>query len=100
MSLEQQIFGMMTIGAVLNHKTELTKTTKTEEVRTAIRTILNDTKAYQTSLNYAVNYCRYALEISDPEELKVQCLYILNNISHWRGPGSKEIRKTLKDYTK
>ena len=68
------------------------------EVHEAIRTILKDKKSYQTSLNYAVNYCLAALSMYR-EELKVQCLYILNNISHWRSPGSKEVRATLKAYT-
>ena len=70
-----------------------------QEVKQAIRTILKDKKSYETSLNYAVNYCIYALEVSG-ESLRVQCLYILNNISHWRGSGSKDVRKVLKDYSK
>lgn len=69
------------------------------DVKQAIRKILDDTKSYATSLNYAVNYCRHALEMSG-HELQVQCLYILNNIQYWRGPGSKEIRQTLKAFAK
>lgn len=66
-----------------------------ELVKQAIRKILADKKSYPTSLNYAVNYCKYALEMSG-QELKTQCLYILNNITHWRGEGNKEVRKMLK----
>jgi hypothetical protein len=31
-------------------------------------------------------------------ELRVQILYILNNISHWRNPKAKTIRKILRAY--
>lgn len=34
----------------------------------------------------------------DGHELRVQVLYILNNISHWRGPEAKEVRAILKAY--
>lgn len=70
------------------------------EVREAIATILSDRKSYNTSLNYAVNYCEYALSIptDKPEDLKVQCLYILNNLSGWRHPKAKEVRNTLKRF--
>lgn len=70
-----------------------------QEVKSAIQTILNDTKSYPTSLNYAVAYCRAAL-VMQGEELRVQCLYILNNITHWRKPEAKGVRKTLKEFTK
>lgn len=68
-------------------------------VKEAIKTILCDYDAYSKSLNYAVNYCREALKL-EGEDLRVQCLYILNNIPYWRGNGSKEVRKTLKEFVK
>jgi len=40
--------------------------------------------AENPALNYAINYARYGLGITDPEELRVQCLYVLNNIGGWR----------------
>lgn len=52
-----------------------------DEVKSAIRTILSDEKSYKTSLNYAVNYCRYVVLVDDPAEMKLQLLYVLNNIS-------------------
>lgn len=70
-----------------------------EQVKNAIRKILEDEKRYKTSLNWAVNYCRHALSLSG-EELRVQCLYILNNIQHWRHPSAKDVRATLKAFTK
>jgi hypothetical protein len=68
-----------------------------EEVKRAIREILADRKAYSRSLNYAVDYCREALCMT-PEELRVQCLYILNNIIHWRNPQASRIRELLKQF--
>ena len=65
----------------------------------AIQTILSDKKSYHTSLNYAVNYCRAAQGMSG-EELRVQCLYILNNIVSWRHPQAKDVRQALKTYCK
>lgn len=69
------------------------------EAHIAIRIILSDTKAYKTSLNYAVGYCRCAL-MQRGEDLKVQCLYILNNITHWRHPKAKDVRATLKAFSR
>ena len=61
----------------------------------AIEVILSDKKSYNTSLNYAVNYCQHALGLTG-KDLEVQCLYILNNITHWRHPLAKEVRQTLR----
>jgi len=49
------------------------------------------------TLNYAVNYARYGLELEELADAKVQALYILNNITHWRGDLAKETRQTLKE---
>ena len=64
-------------------------------VHDAIRIILSDRAAYSKSLNYAVGYCQAALSMQG-DELRVQCLYILNNITGWRHPQAKEVRKVLK----
>ena len=44
--------------------------------REAIKIILSDKKSFSTTLNYAVNYCNSALNMSG-HELDAQCLYIL-----------------------
>jgi hypothetical protein len=63
----------------------------------AIRIILSDKAKYTTTLNYAVNYCRAALTMEeDSEEFRVQVLYILSNLSHWRHPRAKEVREVLR----
>lgn len=74
------------------------KVTETE-VKAAIQKILEDKKAYKTSLNYAVNYCIAALSQSG-HELAVQCLYILSNISSWRNPEARSVREVLKAFSK
>ena len=68
-----------------------------KEVKDAIKVILLDKDHYATSLNYAVNYCRYALDMTG-EELRVQCLYIIGNITHWRHPKAKEVRDTIRKF--
>ena len=90
---------MFTVQDVLENKKELQQLRTEKRIKVAIRLILADKKAYDKTLYYAVNYCKYALDMSG-EELRVQCLYILNNITHWRGEGNKEVRKLLKDFTK
>lgn len=69
------------------------------DVQNAVDVILSDKKAYVTSLNYAVNYCRFAKRMTG-HDLAVQCLYILNNIQHWRNPQAKNVRTVLKAYVK
>lgn len=70
-----------------------------EQVHDALKTILADKEHYSTSLNYAVNYCRQGL-LQTNHELEVQCLYILGNITGWRHPKAKEVKETLKAFSK
>ena len=68
------------------------------EVHKAIELILSDMKARNTSLNWAIGYCQEAKSMYG-EALRVQCLYILNNITHWRHPEAREVRKILRAFT-
>ena len=64
----------------------------------ACRLILDECKN-----EYAMSYARaleQAAEYGGDEALRVQALYLLSNISHWRGGHSKEVRAFLKEYTK
>ena len=72
----------------------------TTQVKSAILIILSDKAKYSTSLNYAVNYCRHALQIATATDLSTQCNYILGNIAGWRHPSAKSVRSTLKQYVK
>jgi hypothetical protein len=67
------------------------------QVIQALQTILDN--ASQPALNYAVNYARAALHMTG-RELQVQLLYVLNNMSHWRGPIAKQVRETLRAATR
>ena len=69
------------------------------DVQNAVDVILSDKKSYTTSLNYAVDYCRFAKRMTG-YDLAVQCLYILNNIQHWRHPSAKDVRVVLKAFVK
>jgi len=82
-----------TVGVVLESKAAVGE----KEVQYTIAAILADRASYTKSLNWAVNYCRYAQHMRG-EELKVQCLYILNNIQKWRHPEAKEVRTVLKKF--
>ena len=68
-----------------------------KEVKDALQVIIDNRQA--KALNYAVNYARGGLLLSG-EALRVQCLYILNNMTAWRGIAAKEVRTTLKEFTK
>jgi len=52
------------------------------------------------ALNYAVNYAKAGLYMTDKREAKVQSLYLLNNMTHWRGDLAKVTREQLKLITK
>lgn len=48
------------------------------------------------SLNYAVEYARAGMSMTQPKVIQVQSLYILNNITRWRGKDAEEARRVLK----
>jgi hypothetical protein len=48
------------------------------------------------ALAYAVGYARAGRSMFDPEAIRVQCLYLLNNITKWRGETAKHCRETLR----
>ena len=50
------------------------------------------------ALNWAVGYARHGLTVNNEFEAGTQALYILNNITHWRGETAKETRQMLKDF--
>lgn len=50
---------------------------------------------------YAKSYAKGGIgQCFTQEEMQVQCLYILNNIQHWRGDTAKSVRATLKAMSK
>lgn len=48
------------------------------------------------NMPYAKSYAQAGLSLDDPEAIRTQCLYILNNISHWRGETATTTRAALK----
>ena len=68
-------------------------------VKEALSIILANSHA--PALNYAIAYAAEAMRMpANSEELRVQCLYVVSNISHWRHPQAKEVRATLKEASK
>jgi hypothetical protein len=63
----------------------------------AINIILEDGKQYSQALNYALNYCKASIPMAEEShEFKVQCLYIVSNLSSWRHPSAKDVRLALR----
>jgi hypothetical protein len=68
-------------------------------------TVTEAIKAVQTSCNdpYAKAYANAAMESAlqyGQHGLKVQCLYIVTNLTHWRGELAKQVRTVLREYAK
>ncbi len=77
-------------------KEQITET----QVRAALRAIVNapsETKC--GALNYAVNNAIYGLRCP-VEELKIQVLYVMNNVSNWRGDDARSVKATLRAFLK
>ena len=70
------------------------QSSKVNDFHAACRTILHnkDNKA----LSYAIGYADAGTFMTDPRAIQVQCLYILNNITSWRGPIATTVRTSLK----
>ena len=54
--------------------------------------------SHKKAVNWAVNYAKYGLTITNEQEAKVQALYILSNIQYWRGEVAKDVRMLLKSF--
>ena len=68
-----------------------------KEVRENLVIIVEN--SHEKALNYAVNYASEGLGMMG-KELYIQVLYVLNNMSRWRGDVAKGVRKVLKRYIK
>ena len=71
---------------------------KLKEFHKACQNIIDNRDA--KALNYVVNYAKHGLTITELYEAKVQALYILGNMTSWRGEVAKETRAILKKLTK
>jgi hypothetical protein len=56
------------------------------------------TKTVSWAIGYTEELRKQIRADASDEEIRVQCLYILNNIRHWRGTGSTRARATLLKY--
>lgn len=80
-----------------NPKEENVEKPTEKEVRAALKCIVDNRDA--KALNYAVNYANAGMYMSG-HELHVQVLYVLNNMTHWRGEDAKRVRQTLKTFVR
>lgn len=55
--------------------------------------------ATSKAVDYAKGYAKVGMRMTD-HELVVQCMYVLNNITHWRGEQATRIRENLQEFTK
>jgi hypothetical protein len=51
------------------------------------------------NLQYASSYAQLCIELLDPEEIQTQVLYVLNNLTNWRGTQATATKSALKEYT-
>ncbi len=68
-----------------------------DEVRQSMKDIVAN--SHEKALNYAVHYAVVG-ELMTGHELYVQVLYVLGNMSRWRGDKAREIRGMFKRYVK
>lgn len=53
------------------------------------------TNRHEKALNYAVHYAYAGMHMTGADA-RVQAIYILNNMSRWRGPTAKLVRESLR----
>jgi hypothetical protein len=71
---------------------------RVEKIKTfhdACRTVLRSAKD-----EYGKSYANAGLTLSDEEEIRVQCLYILNNLGSWRGEEARNTKEIFKRFSK
>ena len=77
--------------------TPITATTLAPQFHNCCERILYEwERTHSKALDYATGYAKHGTKCIDAHEIKVQALYILNNITHWRGQLAKETRADLK----
>lgn len=76
-----------------------------DELKSALRTVLRECPSSGYG-EYAKAYARAALlhpitgEPMRGVELRTQVLYVLSNLTYWRGENARRIKMTLKKHTK
>lgn len=72
----------------------------TKEVEKALTNVLNNSEV--KALDYCVGYAEHALDMISANEpydrVKVQILYVLSNMAHWRGGAARETKTILRNF--
>lgn len=51
-------------------------------------------------IQYAAAYASEGMRMREMDQIKVQALYIISNLSAWRGDEARIVKETLKGFTK
>ena len=80
---------------------ELSKGVKTMTLKEALSRILEHRSSQ--ALTYAIAYTEYALSMIERgesiEDIRIQCLYVRNNLSSWRGDVARNVKSVIDDFT-
>ena len=68
-------------------------------IKDALKEIMLDRRQYSASLNYAIECCGEAMNLTG-EELREKCVCIVKNVKGWRAPQAGEVRRVLKEFVK
>lgn len=49
-------------------------------------------------IHYAATYASAGRHMTDRREIRVQALYILSNLSHWRGDEARTVKAVFKQF--
>ena len=74
----------------------MTKVMGTAAFAEACQRVLLDPKTD----GYAKAYAKAGLGMTDLQEIKVQSLYILNNLQHWRGDTARMVKEVFRHFSK
>lgn len=51
-------------------------------------------------IQFAASYAKAGVSMTDREAIRVQSLYILNNLSGWKGEEARKVKATLNQFAK
>jgi len=70
------------------------------EFKQSCEKIMNIKSKTGAMVNYAKAYAQAGLYMESAKEIQVQILYILSNLSTWKGEEAKKVKTTLKNLEK
>lgn len=69
------------------------------EIKDALESVIDNSTG--SCASYAVSYAQAAFDHEmEGEALRVQLLYVLCNLDHWRGEEARRVKTVLRTYSK